>query len=109
NPDRDLLVQIDKQLSRSVELNDRFASALSFLADTKSLLDPKNESALPLARRAIALEPGEATHHLTAARVLDSMGRRDEARLEAEGALALARTDQERNAAQQMLKSLAPR
>ena len=107
--DRDALMAIEKRLSRAIELNDRLAPAFAFLGDTRSLLDPKADNALPVARRAVALEPSEPSFHLTAARVLWSLDRRDEARTEAEGALALARTDQEKENAQQMLKSMAQR
>src|SRR5262245_11654936 len=106
NPDRDTLLQIDKHLMRAVELNDRLAPAYAYLADVRIALDPKADSALPLARRAIALEPAESGHHLAAARVLWRKGNYDDARREVQTALSLSRTDQERDSAQQVMKGL---
>jgi hypothetical protein len=106
NPDRSALLQIEKHLMRAVELNDRLAAAYSYLADVRVALDPKTDGALPLARRAIALEPAEPGHHLAAARVLWRKGNYDDARGEAQTALSLSRTDQERDAAQQVIKGI---
>src|SRR5262249_32917850 len=61
---------------------------------------------LPLARRAIALEPAEPGHHLAAARVLGRTGNYDDARREVQTALSLSRTDQERDSAQQVLNGI---
>ena len=106
NADRDTLLQIEKHLMRAIELNDRLAVAYAYLADVRAALDPKTDGALPLARRAIALEPGEPGHHLTAARVLGRRGNYDDARKEAQTALSLSRTDQERDGAQQVMKGI---
>jgi Flp pilus assembly protein TadD len=72
-----------------VELNDRLAAAYAYLAEVRAALDSKSGSALPRARRAIALEPAEPGHHLAAARVLWRKGNYDEAHRSADGALAL--------------------
>jgi hypothetical protein len=74
--------------------------------EVRATLDPKTDDALPLARRAIALEPGEPGHHLAAARVLWRKGNYDDARKEAQTALSLSRTDQERDGAQQVIKGV---
>jgi tetratricopeptide (TPR) repeat protein len=89
NPDRSALLQIETHLARAVELNDRLAAAYAYLAEVRAALDSKSGSALPLARRAIALEPAEPGHHLAAARVLWRKGNYDEAHRSADGALAL--------------------
>ncbi len=106
NPDRDTLLQMEKNLKRAVELNDRLAPAYAYLAEVRTALDAKTDGALPLARRAIALEPAEPGHHLVAARVLWRRGNYDDARKEAQTGLSLSRTDQERDAAQQVMKGI---
>lgn len=106
NPDRSALLQIETHLARAMELNDRLATAYAYLAEVRAALDAKSGSALPLARRAIALEPAEPGHHLAAARVLWRKGSYDEARTEAQTALSLSRTDQERDGAQQVMKGV---
>jgi TonB family protein len=106
NADRDTQLQMEKHLTRAVELNDRLAVAYAYLAEVRVVLDPKTDGALPLARRAIALEPAEPGHHLAAARVLWRKGNYDDARREAQTALSLSRTDQERDVAQQVMKEV---
>src|SRR5260221_3588200 len=83
NADRDALLQIEKHLTRAVELNDRLAPAYAYLGEVKAALDPKTEGALPLVRRAIALEPAEPGHRLAAGRVFWRMGSLDDTRREA--------------------------
>jgi len=104
NPDRDTLTQVEQHARRATELNDRFASAYSLLAEARSALDPKTDGATPLVRRAIALEPLEPGHRLTAARVLWRKGNYADALVEARAALALSRNDQERAVAQDTIK-----
>jgi TonB family protein len=106
NPDRDTLLKIEKHLTRAVELNDRLAAAYAYLAEVRAALDSKSDGALPLARRAIALEPAEPGHHLAAARVLWRKGNYDDARKEAQTALSLSRRDQERDGAQQVMRGI---
>jgi TonB family protein len=106
NPDRGTLLQMEKHLTRAVELNDRLAAAYAYLAEVRVALDPKTDGALPLARRAIALEPAEPGHHLAAARILWRKGNYDDARNEAQTALSLSRTDQERDGAQRVIKGV---
>jgi tetratricopeptide (TPR) repeat protein len=106
DPSRDTLLQVEKHLARAVELNDRLAAAYAYLAEVRVALDPKTDGALPLARRAIALEPAEPGHHLAAARVLWRKGNYDDAGKEAQTALSLSRTDQQRDRAQQVIKGL---
>jgi hypothetical protein len=56
--------------------------------------------------RAIALEPAASSHHLSAARVLWRLQKLDEARKEAETALTLADSDEERRRAQSLIDAL---
>jgi len=106
NPDRDTLTKIEQHAKRATELNDRFASAYSLLAEARSALDPKTEGAMPLVRRAIALEPVDPWHHLAAARVQWRRSSYADALTEARAALALSRNDQERAAAQDAIKGI---
>jgi len=103
NPDRESLVRMEASLDRAITLNPDSADAQAFLADVKVDLD-KGEAALGLARRAVALEPRDAGHRLAAARVLDHLGKREEARKEAQTALGLAQDPGERQRAQSFLE-----
>lgn len=62
---------------------------------------------LALIRRAIMLEPREASHRLRAGGVLLQQGKVDEARVDAQAALTLAVDDRERAAAQNLLDRIA--
>jgi hypothetical protein len=106
NPDRDRLTQVEQHAKRATELNNRFASAYSLLAEARSALDPKTDGATPLVRRAIALEPLEPGHRLAGARVLWRRGNYADALVEARAALALSRNDQERAAAQEAIRGI---
>jgi len=104
--DHDTLLLLDKHLTRAVELNDRFAAGHAYLAEVKATLDPKSDAAVAAARRAIALEPAAPDHHLSAARVSWRRGEYGDAKREAQTALALARSDRDRDAAQQLLRAI---
>jgi tetratricopeptide (TPR) repeat protein len=105
-PLSDTLTQVEQHAKRATDLNNRFASAYSLLAEARSALDPKTDSATPLVRRAIALEPLEPGHRLTSARVLWRRGNYADALAEARAALALSRNDQERAAAQDAIRGI---
>lgn len=77
NADKDTLTRIAALLSKAATLNPRYAAAYDFLAQVKSELGA--EQASGLAMRAVALEPGNPHHHLTAARVLTNEKRFDDA------------------------------
>ncbi len=106
NPDRETLAALDKQFARAVELNNRYASAYAALAEARSALDANSDTAESLVMRAIGLEPFEPEHHMSAARVLWRLNRRDDARKQAQTAVSLARTPQERDEAQRLLTSI---
>ncbi|HEX4566591.1 MAG TPA: hypothetical protein VH138_08155 [Vicinamibacterales bacterium] len=57
-------------------------------------------------RRAISLAPQKVDHHLTAARVLSRERNFDEAQKEVESAMALARTDDERQRGRELAQWL---
>lgn len=100
--DKTALEEIGRSLNQSVTLNPDWASGYSYLAEVTIGLGDA-EKALGLARRAVALEPGESYHHATAARALGRLSRADEAVKEAEKALALADNPGERQRAEELL------
>lgn len=99
----DRLARMEKSLQRAVELNPEYATAYSYLADTKLSLGHKDE-ALTLARRAVSLEPGGSYHHATLARALAEQAKPAEALTEAERAVELAHEDWETENAVKMLE-----
>jgi tetratricopeptide (TPR) repeat protein len=96
----------EQSLNRSVDLNHDFAPAYALLAEVSAYRSGDYAGALPLARRAIALEPGVISHRLSLGRLLAGMGKFDQARAEGERALGAARADWERESAQRFLDSL---
>ena len=65
---KETLTRIEALLSKAVSLNVRFAAAYDFLAQVKA--DLGNGKPSSLAMRAVVLEPSNAHHRLTAARLL---------------------------------------
>lgn len=96
------LEQIAKSLDKTIALNSNWAGGYTYLADVRIDLGDA-EGALGLARRAVALEPGESYHHATVARALGRLSKAGEAVKEAEKALALAKTPGERQRAEELL------
>ena len=92
-------------LKRSVELNGDFAWAQALLGEAQAALGDA-DPALTSVRHAIALEPGQPYHHLSAARVLWKLGRPADARQEADRGLALADAEDERQQAQKLIDFL---
>ncbi len=99
--DRDTLVAIEKLLTRAVELNSRYASAYSWLGEIRAILGA-GES-MGLIERAISLEPRDPDHRLRAAFVLARQQKFEEARAQAQTALTLAGSEEERTRAQDLL------
>ena len=102
--DRETLTRIESLLSQATALNIRDAQAYGFLGEVQSLLGTGDP--LPLVLRAISLEPSEAAHHLTAARVLWRARKFDEALEQAQTALTLSRDDTMRSRANDVVNSL---
>jgi len=88
---------------RSVDLNHDSAPAYAMLAQTLARTGTPPELALPLARRAVSLEPATASHRLTVARLLIEAGKAEDARKEIARALALAKSYAERAYAGRLL------
>lgn len=86
--DHATLERLQTLLSKSVDLNVRYAAAYDFLASINGQLGVAGASGLAL--RAISLEPDDAHHHLTAARLLAREKRYDEALTHVQAAQDLA-------------------
>lgn len=105
NADTETRRRIETLLRRSVALNNFFSPSQAFLAETIAQ-GPTPADALPVAIRAASLDQSSASARLTLARVLGRLSRRDEAIGHARAARALARTDQERAAADEFIAFL---
>jgi tetratricopeptide (TPR) repeat protein len=106
--ERAALEQIAGELERAITLNSNWAPGYSYLADVRVDLGDAG-TALGLAKRAVSLDPGASYHRMTAARALAQLSRLDEALKEAERAVALAKTPEERQRAEQLVASLKGR
>lgn len=102
--DHDTLVRVEKLLSGAIALNTRFAQAYALLAQTRAMLGVGEP--VPLALRAISLEPAEPFYRLSAASVLWREKKLDEALKHAQAAASLADTDEERRQAADMIDRL---
>jgi len=105
NPSRETLTEIEKHLTKAIALNNRYADAYAWLGEVSAFLG--NAESIGLIRRAISIEPMEARHRLRAAHVLLRQKKPDEARVDAQAALTLAETDEERREAQELLDVIA--
>jgi Flp pilus assembly protein TadD len=103
--DAETKTRIDQSLDRATKLNDRFGPAFGLSAFVKNQLGHP-DAALPLAVKAVQLEPGDVQNRVTLAAVLLRLSRRDEARVQASLAFELATTDAERRAAQQVIDAI---
>lgn len=104
--DADTRLRIETLLRRSVALNNFYSPSQAFLADTIAQGSmPAN--ALPIAIRAASLDPSSASARMTLARALSRLNRRDEAIGHPRAARALAQTDQQRSAAEELIAFLA--
>ena len=105
NADVDTRKRMETLLRRSVALNSFYSPSQSFLADTLAQ-GATPADALPIAIRAATLDPSSAAARMTVARVLNRMGRRDDAIGHARASRALAQTDDERGAAEELIAFL---
>ncbi len=97
----------ERLLGKAIELNQSYAPALAMLA-TVLFAQNRPANALGLARRAVELEPDSFGHHLLYARILQRNDQAEQAQAIGREALALARTEQERQAARLFLNGSAP-
>ena len=103
NASREVFIEIEQALTKAVELNTRYAAAYAWLGETKAFLG--TGESVGLIRRAIVIEPNEARHRLRLAGVLLRQGKPAEARIEAQAALTLADSDEERRDAERLVES----
>lgn len=103
----DAFPEAEASLQRAVDLNPDFAPAYAMLAFFYTLRPETLENALAAARRATALEPGNAQYELNVAQVLRRMERFDEARAIAQRVLATAQSPEIRAAADTFLQELS--
>lgn len=101
DPDPPTRARIIASLEKALRLHADSADAAAFLADMKA--ETAAAEALPLARRAVELDPRSPRHRLTLARVLGHAGQRAAAVAEAERALGMAREPSERKRAEELL------
>jgi tetratricopeptide (TPR) repeat protein len=99
--------EAEASLQRAVELNPDFAPAYATLAFFYSLRPETLEKALAAARKATALEPGNARYELNVAQALRRLERFEEARAVAQRVLATAQSDEIRTSAQSFLQELS--
>ena len=103
NAGPDALERAEAELKKAVALNTSFADAYTDLSWVMSKRKAPIETTLPLARRAVSLEPTDANHHVNAGWLLLAANRLAEAKAEAQQALALADDDKDRGRAQELL------
>jgi tetratricopeptide (TPR) repeat protein len=106
NPDQSALAPIDKALTEAIQRNTRFADAYAALGEVRAAISPESNSAASLVLRAVALEPSEPSHHLSAARVFWRMQQWERALAEARAAERVAQTDADRAGAQRTVRDI---
>ena len=93
---------LEKRVRQVVAMNDVYSPAYSLLASVL-LQGPQPESALEAAIKAVQLDQRDTFARLTLARVYWRLSRRGEALGLARSALTLARTDQQRAQAKELI------
>jgi len=88
--DESTMAQVEKQLTKAVEVNPLFAAAHAALAEVRAELQRPQSTIVTHMHKAVSLEPSSPWHRLAAARVLARLNAIDDARKAAESALALA-------------------
>jgi len=106
NPSTESLARAQQSADRAVALNSAFAPALGLSATIKMQLRRPGDAVVTL-QRAIALEPAQTQYRVSLARALMALGANDQALVQAREGLAVATSDQERAAAQQVIDALA--
>ncbi len=109
NPGPEGLARAEVALKRAVELNPHSAYAHTELSWVMAHQKAPIDTTLPLAERAMSLEPMEADHRINAGWLLLSANRLAEARAEAQRALALAADERDRSRARELLGATSSR
>jgi tetratricopeptide (TPR) repeat protein len=102
--DRETQVRIEKLLGQAISSNKRNATAYARFGEIRGILG--SGEPMPYVLQAITLEPGEPSHRLTAARVLWRQKKYGDALKQAQAAASVARTEEERGAAMQMIAAI---
>ena len=97
---------VEGYLRRSLAINPQFVPAMRILSQLLAAQLEKLPEALELAQKAAALEPADMSHRLRIAEVLAAMERTDEAAARAEKVLAIARREEDRDAAKALLSRI---
>jgi len=99
--DHETEVRIEKLLGQAISANKRNADAYARFGEIRAILGSGEPT--PYVMQAITLEPGESRHRLAAARVLWRQKKYGDAFKQAQIAATLARTEEERREAAQMI------
>ena len=102
NPDSAGWTRAEELLNRAVALNGGFAPAYALLGEA-TMHAGRGPQAVDFAKRAVSLDPGSVWNRLALARVFWGVSQRDDALRQAREALAVARNDEEKRAAQQLI------
>lgn len=97
------LERAEEHCERAIELNPRFAPAYAALSGFYAARPATRKQALPLARKAVELDPGNLEFRLHLGHILLALQQPDEAVQTGEEALAAAGSAQRRKAAQEFL------
>ena len=101
--DRESIALAENSLRRALELNSEFGYAAAALAGFYATQDDKLDQALPLAKRAVELDPSVLSHYITLGGILLRLDRADEAESAGQRALRVAKNAQETSLAQSFL------
>ena len=100
------LARMESLLEQATAKNPLADDAWERLGGVKAAFD-RDAPAVAAAEKAVALSPGSSSHHRSLAQILTRQERYADAKAEADRALALARTVDERTAAQRALDDVA--
>ncbi len=101
-PSRERLAQRTAWLQRAAQLNPAFPPALHALANL-TLTAGRRDEAVQIAERAVKIDQRRVDSRMMLARILWSVGRKNDARSAARAAFALARVESEREAAKKLV------
>ena len=104
--DQQQWARLETWLAEAVRRNDRFAAAYAALGRVRAALTRSADTSVPLALRAIALEPTVSGHHWSAAALYLTLRQYDKAREQAQTAVSLARSSEEQRAATELLATI---
>jgi len=100
-----VLAPVEAALEKATKLNDHRADAFILWAAVKTQTNHADQG-LPLALKAVTLDPGDSPTRTTLGHILLILQRKEEAHAQATAALETAKTDAEKGDAQQLLDRL---